>query len=80
MPAGSAWPMISTCMLGQGEKSKYHIDHIGLWIGPDALEHNDHNPGEIPGEIVAIGRPYDGPNLVLWTGTRHQVVLTLIEG
>ena len=73
MPAGNAWPMIKACMEQQGPTPHHYV---GRWIGPDRLEH-DH-PHE-PDNIVAIGRCYEGPNLVLWTGTRHQVVLTLRE-
>ena len=72
MPAGSAWPMLQTCMQRQAEATASWP--VGLWVGPDRLKH-DHKPGE----IVSIGRPYESPNLVLWNGTRHQVVLTLLE-
>ena len=88
MTVGSAWPMIKVCMEQQGpwrgQSEPIHAAnsgptehfYVGCWIGRDHIEHDDyHNPGD----IVAMGRPYESPNLVLWNGTRHQVVLTLIE-
>ena len=68
-----SWPMIKTCMEQQGP-TEHH--YVGRWVGPDRLEHDDHHT---PNDFVAMGRPFESPNLVLWTGTRHQVVLTLIE-
>ena len=62
--------MIATCMARQPPRTP--LDTLGEWVGPVTL---DHDHGDRP--IVPISGVYEGPNLVLWTGSIHHVVLAL---